>query len=232
MRFAKLQEIAKSAYFQNFILCIIVLDSVILGFMSLPHFKYFREFEMIDTICLYIFICEMVLKIIAFRLDFFKQKWNIFDFVIVVVSALPIFGNFLVLRLLRIFKILRLLSIVPQLRFVIAVMLKTLPSVVSIGFILMIVYYIYAILGIQLFATILPQYFGSLGSSFFTLFQIMTGDDWGNIARVALDKYPHSWVYFISFIFIVSFIILNMVVGIIVDSINEIKSQNNSNAKV
>lgn len=220
----KLREIVESHHMQIFIIAIILLDSLALGIMSIKDFAYRGVFERVDLGCMYFFIVEMCVKIIAFRWEFFKSKWNLFDLIIITLSALPLGGNFLIIRLLRIFKILRLFSVIPQLRFVIAVISKTLPSVLSIGFVLIIIYYIYGILGVQLFAQVAPQHFGSLSGSLFTLFQIMTGDDWGNLARAVGEVYPYSWIFFVSFIVIVSFIILQMVVGIIVDSINEIKS--------
>lgn len=162
------------------------------------------------------------------RKEFFCSKWNLFDLFVVVLSALPttIIGNILILRLFRIFRVARLFSSVPQLRFVIAVITKSIPSVVSIGVLLLLVYYIYAVLGTQLFATAMPEYFGDLGKSFFTLFQVMTAESWSEaVARPIMQVYPYAWIYFISYMIIVSFIVLNMVIGVIVDSINEIKAQ-------
>ena len=152
---------------------------------------------------------------------------NLFDLCIVVLSVLPttIIGNIAILRLFRVLRAARLSSSVPQLRFVIAVITRSIPSVVSIGVLLLLVYYIYAVLGTQLFATAAPEYFGDLGKSFFTLFQVMTGESWsGAIARPIMRIYPYAWIYFISYMIIVSFIVLNMVIGVIVDSIKRDKS--------
>ncbi|CUU39161.1 MULTISPECIES: ion transporter [Helicobacter] len=223
----RLRGFAESSLFQNFVLGIVCLNAFVLGLLSLPYFFDNTFLKQVDEICLYFFIFEVCVKIIILRKEFFKENWNIFDLIIITLSALPLLGNISVLRLFRILKMFRLFSIFPQLRFVIAVISKSIPSVVCIGFLLLLVYYIYAVLGTQLFAEVIPDYFGDLGKSFFTLFQIMTGDSWSEgVARPTMAVYPYSWIYFVSFIVIVTFIVLNLVIGIIVDSINEIKQSN------
>lgn len=219
-----------SRLFQGLVLGIIILDSIVLGALTFSFLKNNSILIAIDRICLLFFIAEMCLKILVLRKDFFISKWNLFDLFVVVLSALPttIIGNILILRLFRIFRVARLFSSVPQLRFVIAVISKGIPSVISIGILLLLVYYIYAVLGTQFFATAAPEYFGDLGKSFFTLFQVMTGESWSEaVARPIMQIYPYAWIYFISYMIIASFIVLNMVIGVIVDSINEIKSSQN-----
>lgn len=209
-------------------LSIIILDSIVLGALTFSFLKNNSILIAIDRICLLFFCIEMCVKILVLRKEFFLSKWNLFDLCIVVLSVLPttIIGNIAILRLFRVLRAARLSSSVPQLRFVIAVITRSIPSVVSIGVLLLLVYYIYAVLGTQLFATAAPEYFGDLGKSFFTLFQVMTGESWsGAIARPIMRIYPYAWIYFISYMIIVSFIVLNMVIGVIVDSISEIKAQ-------
>ncbi|KAA8709838.1 ion transporter [Helicobacter canis] len=217
-----------SRLFQGLVLSIIILDSIVLGALTFSFLKNNSILIAIDRICLLFFCIEMCVKILVLRKEFFLSKWNLFDLCIVVLSVLPttIIGNIAILRLFRVLRAARLSSSVPQLRFVIAVITRSIPSVVSIGVLLLLVYYIYAVLGTQLFATAAPEYFGDLGKSFFTLFQVMTGESWsGAIARPIMRIYPYAWIYFISYMIIVSFIVLNMVIGVIVDSISEIKAQ-------
>lgn len=222
----KLKAFIESSFIQYLIICVIILDSAVLGALSLQNLAYEKILLSIDYVCLYLFILEMIIKILAFQKEFFKSKWNLFDLVIIILSILPMFGNFLIFRLFRILKMTRLFSAIPQLRFIIAVMLKTLPSAMCIGIIMLIIFYIYAVLGVQLFSKEMPTYFGTLSKSLFSLFQVMSGDSWAeSIARAALEFSPFSWIYFVSFIIISGFIVLNMVIGIIVDSINEIKSK-------
>lgn len=218
----------KSPAFQNLIIGIIILDSIILGALTFSFLKNNSILIAIDRMCLLFFCIEMCVKILVLRKEFFLSKWNLFDLFVVVLSVLPttIIDNIAILRLFRVLRASRLSSSVPQLRFVIAVITRSIPSVVSIGVLLLLVYYIYAVLGTQLFATAMPEYFGDLGKSFFTLFQVMTGESWsGAIARPIMQVYPYAWIYFISYMIIVSFIVLNMVIGVIVDSISEIKAQ-------
>lgn len=217
-----------SRLFQGLVLGIIILDSIVLGALTFSFLENNSILIAIDRICLLFFCIEMCVKILALRKEFFLSKWNLFDLSVVVLSILPttIIGNVLILRLFRIFRVARLFSSVPQLRFVIAVITRSIPSVISIGILLLLVYYIYAVLGTQLFATAAPEYFGDLGKSFFTLFQVMTGESWSEaVARPIMRIYPYAWIYFISYMIIVSFIVLNMVIGVIVDSISEIKAQ-------
>lgn len=218
----------KSPAFQYLVTGVIILDSIALGALTFSFLKNNSILIAIDRMCLLFFCIEMCVKILALRKEFFLSKWNLFDLFVVVLSVLPttIIGNILILRLFRIFRVARLFSSVPQLRFVIAVISKSIPSVISIGILLLLVYYIYAVLGTQLFATAMPDYFGDLGKSFFTLFQVMTGESWSEaVARPIMRIYPYAWIYFISYMIIVSFIVLNMVIGVIVDSISEIKAQ-------
>ena len=180
-----------------------------------------------DNACLAVFVAELGLKIFAFKLAFFTGKekgWNAFDFIIVAISLL---GNatLSVLRALRVFRALRLLSVLPQMRLVTEAMLHTLPSLLGVAVLLFIFYYVYAVLCVNLFGAEFPELFGTLGASFGTLFQLMIMDDFGNLVRPVGEEFAYAWVVFVSFVLIVGFVVLNLVVGIIVESINEIKEQ-------
>lgn len=181
----------------------------------------------VDNACLIIFVVELLCKIFAFKFTFFTGKekgWNAFDFIIVSISLL---GNstLSVLRALRVFRALRLLSVLPQMRLVTEAMLHTLPSLFGVAILLFIFYYVYAVLCVNLFSAEFPQLFGTLSKSFMTLFQLMIMDDFGNIVRPIIERFAYAWIVFVSFVLIVGFVVLNLVVGIIVESINEIKEQ-------
>lgn len=152
------------------------------------------------------------------------RGWNIFDFIIVTISLFGTSGSS-VLRALRVFRALRLLSVLPQMRLVTEAMLHTLPSLFGVAILLFIFYYVYAVLCVNLFGTEFPQLFGSLSQSFMTLFQLMIMDDFGNIVRPIVERFTYAWAVFVSFVLIVGFVVLNLVVGIIVESINEIKEK-------
>lgn len=172
----------------------------------------------------------LTLRLFAFGFAFFTDKnqrgWNLFDFIIVAVS---IFGasETSILRSLRIFRVLRLISIFPQMRLITEAMLHTLPSLASVVVLILVFFYMYAVICVNLFGGAFPQLFGNLGISFYTLFQVMTLDGWSSvIALPIMQVYPYAWAVFISFIIIISYVVLNLVVGIVVEAIAEIKSRN------
>lgn len=211
---------------QLFFISVVLLNAVILGFSTYARFENLIIIKHLESIILCIFVFEMILKIIALKLDFFKSKANVFDFVVVALCLIPTIANISVLRLLRIFTLLRLFSAVPQLRFVIAVIFKTAPSAFYVGLVLMFILYIYAVLCVRFFGSEFPEIFGNLGIAIFSLFQISTLEAWASeIALPIMRVYPYSWIVFVSFILIVTFVLLNMIVGLIVDNINEIKEQ-------
>lgn len=137
-------------------------------------------------------------------------------------------SNFSVLRAFRVLRALKVLSAIPTMRIVLASLLNTLPSLGSIGFLLMVFYYVYGVLCVNLFGEKFPQWFGTLGKSFYTLFQIMTLESWSmGIVRPVMEVYPYAWIVFISFILIASFGVLNLIIGVIVESIAEMKARKN-----
>ncbi len=226
-----LQAFFSSKFYHAFISAVILLNCLVLGLDTSEFIKASgaKWLEIIDKACLAVFVVELGLKIYAFKLAFFTGKdrgWNAFDFIIVAVSLLGASGSS-VLRALRVFRALRLLSVLPQMRLVTEAMLHTLPSLLGVGVLLFIFYYVYAVLCVNLFGTEFPQHFGSLGASFGTLFQLMIMDDFGNLVRPMAEKFAYAWVVFVSFVLIVGFVVLNLVVGIIVESINEIKERKN-----
>ncbi len=221
-----LQRFVNHRATQLFFIGVVLLNAVILGFSTYARFENVVIIKRLENIILYVFVFEIVLKIIAFRLDFFKSKANVFDFVVVALCFVPALTNISILRLLRIFTLLRLFSAVPQLRFVIAVIFKTAPSAFYVGLVLMFILYIYAVLCVRFFGSEFPEIFGNLGIAIFSLFQISTLESWASgIALPIMRVYPYSWIVFVSFILIVTFVLLNMIVGLIVDNINEIKEQ-------
>ncbi len=227
----KLKDFIESKWTQIIIAVVVVFNALCIGALSLQSVKsdakLTKIFVLLDTFCLYFFAVEMVVKLIALRFAYFKSGWNLFDMTIVLCSFSSFFGgNVLVLRLFRVLRIMRLFSVIPQLQFILSVIARSVPSVTCLGVVIFIVYYIYACLGTQLFGEANPEYFGDLGRSFYTLFQVMTGDSWSEaVARPTIAIFPYAWAYFVSFIIITTFIVLNMVIGVIIDSINEIKAQ-------
>lgn len=183
-------------------------------------------FEQIDSIILYIFILEIILKLIVYRLNFFRSGWNVFDFLIVAIAAAPLAGSFAVFRTLRILRTLRLLNNVPKLRFIIEAIIHAVPSIGWIMVLLAIIFYIFAVLGTNFYGPAFPEFFGSIGASMFTLFQIMTLESWSSgIARPIMQELPYAYFFFVPFILIATYTTLNIFIAIVVNTMNELQGK-------
>ncbi|TLD96820.1 ion transporter [Helicobacter jaachi] len=225
-----LQKCVRSSFFSYFILAMIVLNAIVLGLDTIEPIqtKIRNTLNFLSNFCLFIFLVEVSLRIIVFKKDFFIGKnkgYNCFDLFVTLVS-LGGLSQLSMLRAFSIFRVLRLVSVLPSMRLVVSAMLRTLPAALPIAVILFIFFYVYGVLCVNLFGKDFPQFFGTLGESFYTLFQIMTLEGWSEgIVRPVMVLYPYAWLVFTSFIFIVSFVVMNLVVGIIVESIAELKTQ-------
>ena len=211
--------------FVIFITALILINAVTLGFETNPEVmgSFGAQLFLIDKIILSIFTIELILKFYAYRLSFFKSGWNIFDFVIVTIAWIPASGALAVLRSLRILRVLRLISVVPQMRRIVSAIGHSIPGMVSVVSVLGLVFYVAAVLATKLFGTHpdpnMQEWFGTIGASAYTLFQIMTLESWSmGIVRPTMELFPLSWIFFILFIIITSFAVLNFFIGIIVDS--------------
>ncbi|MEQ9427047.1 MAG: ion transporter [Cyclobacteriaceae bacterium] len=224
---SKLKQFVDSDKFHNFIIGLIIFNSITIGMETSPGLmnKMGNWFEQIDRFILYIFIAEIALKLIVYRLDFFKSGWNIFDFLIVAVAAVPAAGSLSVFRTLRILRTLRLLNNVPKLRFIVEAIMRAIPSIGWIMLLLAIIFYIFAVLGTNFYGKEFPQFFGSMGESTFTLFQIMTLESWSSgIARPMMEKLPYAYVFFVPFILIATYTTLNIFIAIVVNTMNELQA--------
>lgn len=175
----------------------------------------------LDMFITIFFLVEIIIRLIAEPrfFDFFKKGWNIFDFIIVTLSLLPLEGNDTVLlaRLLRIFRVLRLISVIPELRLLINALLKALPQMGYIVLLMFIIFYIYAAVGSFMFADINPVLWGNISIAMLTLFRVSTFEDWTDIMYETMTDYPLSWIFYLSFIFLTAFVFLNMMIGVILD---------------
>ena len=166
-----------------------------------------------------VFCLEILTKLVAFGPRFFRSGWNVMDFLVVAISLVPAAGPLAILRSLRILRVLRLLSTVRRLRQLTESLLSAIPSIGWITFMLGLVFYVFAVIGTELFGGRFPEWFGNIGASMYTLFQVMTLESWSmGIARPVMDAYPLAWLYFVPFILISAFTILNLFIGIIVNS--------------
>jgi len=176
----------------------------------------------LDKIALAIFVIELILKMAAYRLKFFTRPWCVFDFVIVTVTLIPASEGFSALRAMRILRALRLMSVVPSMRRVVGALLAAVPGMGSVAALLALVFYVFSVMATKMFGEAFPDWFGSLGASFYSLFQIMTLESWSmGIVRPVMDIYPFAWAFFVPFILCTTFAVLNLFIAIIVNAMHE-----------
>ncbi len=214
----------ENRHVQNGIIALIVLNAATLGLETSDSIMAAQgpAIRAVEQAVLAIFVVEIALKLIAFDLRFVRSAWNVFDFLIVAIALVPASGPFAILRTLRILRVLRLLGKVPRLRKLIESLLRALPSIGWVVFLLLMVFYIFAVMGTQLFGDDFPRFFGSLARSFYTLFQIMTLESWSmSVARPVIGEFPLAWIFFVAFILITSLTVLNLFIGIIVTTMQE-----------
>ena len=209
----------------RFIITLIVINAIVLGLETSTRVMGVAGPVLIalNKAILAVFVVEILLKLLAFGPRFFRSGWNNFDFFIVAIALVPAAGPFEILRALRILRVLRLLSQIPKLRAIIESLLRALPGMGWTALLLVLVFYIFAVMGTMLFAEDFPEYWGNLGLSLFSLFQIMTLESWSSgVARPMMEAYPLIWIYFVPFILISSFMVLNLFIAIIVTATQSI----------
>ncbi|WP_397543712.1 ion transporter [Roseovarius salis] len=221
---ARAGDIVDRTLFQNFILGVILFNAVILG-LETSGTAMERAGPLIialDTACLSVFVVEIALKLFARGPAFFRSGWNIFDFVIVGISLVPAGQGVSVLRALRILRLLRVLSVTPSLRRVVEGLMNALPGMGSVFLLMGIIFYIGSVMATKLFGAAFPDWFGTIGRSAYSLFQIMTLESWSmGIVRPVMETYPHAWAFFVPFILVTTFAVVNLVVGLIVNSMQD-----------
>lgn len=216
--------------FEYTIIGVILFNAALLGLATFPQAAAYQEWIRLgNQVILGIFILEALLKMLALapRPDrYFRDGWNIFDFLVIVLSLIPTTGQFATIgRLARILRIIRLISTVRELRLIASALMHALPSVFHVVALLGIFGYIYAIIGYQLFQDSSPDNWGSLGRGVLTLFSILTLDDWTKIMFTDMEHTPLAWVFYVSYISIGTFVVINLFVAIIVNSLEEIREQ-------
>lgn len=217
----QVQKILESTRFQKSITAIIALNAITLGLETSPAIMAIagEVLSVIDRACLIIFVIELVAKLVVYRTSFHRDPWNIFDFIIVGIALMPATGSLSVLRALRILRVLRLVSAVPSMRRVVTALLHAIPGMGSIVTLLCLVFYVFAVMATRLFGASFPEWFGSIPESAYSLFQVMTLESWSmGIVRPVMEVYPLAWVFFVPFIILTSFTVLNLFIGIIVDA--------------
>lgn len=213
---------------RNSIQAIVLFNALILG-LETSEWLMARAgtlLEAIDGACLAVFVLELALKIYASPGRFFRSGWDIFDLLIVGISVVPAAGgNISVLRTLRILRLFRVISVAPQLRVVVEGLVRALPGLGSVFLLLGIVFYVGSVIATQLFGRDHPELFGTLGEAAFSLFTVMTMEGWPDVARAVMTTHPQAWIFFVLFIASTAFCALNLLVGLIVNSMEDAHSE-------
>ena len=228
-----MQEFAKNIVqrplFENSIIILILLNAAILGLETAPTLvsQYGDWFELGHHLILSLFIIEAILKIaaVAPRLKlYFGDGWNLFDFSVILLALLPATGELAVIaRLARLLRVLRLISTIPELRLIVATLMRSIPSMGHVMLLMSIIFYIYAIAGYHLFHMHDPIHWGNLGLSLLTLFRVVTLEDWTDVMYIAMQAYDWAWIYFVSFVVMGTFVIINLFIAVVINNLEQAK---------
>lgn len=204
--------------FQQFIIAVILLNAVTLGLETSKAMvgQFGSVLTFLDRAALAIFVVELALRLYGFGWRFFRDPWNVFDLIIVGIAVVPTSGPFSVLRAMRVLRMLRLISMVPAMRRVVSGLLRSVPGLLSIMALLALVLYVAGVMATKMFGSVQPENFGDLGTSLFTLFQVMTGEAWPDIARELMKEQPMAWIFFVVYILVSSFAVLNLFIAVVV----------------
>ena len=223
------KKITSRPSFEYLILAVIIFNGIIIGLETSPRLygQYGSLFQLFNRAILFVFIIEAALKIAAEAPNFqrYFRGWNLFDFTIIVLSFLPT-GQFATLaRLVRVLRLARIISVVPELRLIIATLLRSLPGIGHIVLLLSILFYIYGVTGYYLFHTVDPENWGSLGRCLLTLFGIVTLEGWVEKMSIVLPAVPYAWIFFVSFIVTGTFTFINLFVAVVINNLSEAKEE-------
>ncbi len=221
---ARMTALHDNRLFKISVIGVITLSALVIGVRTYEtHPRWTSLLALLDNAVTLFFLAEILIRMSAEKqglLAFFRKGWNVFDFVIVTASLIPVDGSRMVLlgRLLRVFRVLRLVSVVPDLRILLAALAKAIPRMGYVALLMFIIFYIYGAIGSVLFGRINETLWGDIGIAMLTLFRVVTFEDWTDIMYETMDVYPVSWLYYLSFIFLAAFVFLNMMIGIVVDA--------------
>lgn len=227
----RLAHIVDSNWFQHSITTVIIANAAVIGLDTSEALRarFGDLFNLANQLFLGIFILEAALKLgaLAPRMDrYFKDGWNIFDFSIIVVSLVPATGELATLaRLARLLRVLRLVSSFPELRLIVATLLRSIPSMGNVLILMSIIFYMYGVAGYHLFHEVDPTHWRTLGISLLSLFRIVTLEDWTDIMYAAMEGYPWAWMYFVSFVVMGTFVVVNLFIAVVLNNLDEAKAE-------
>ncbi|MDH5822118.1 ion transporter [Luteimonas sp. RD2P54] len=225
----------ESAPVQKFVIVVILLNAAILGMETSPGLRaeWGPWLVRLDMAALAVFVAELGIKLWAHGPRFFRSAWNVFDLVVVGIALVPASGPLAVLRALRVLRVLRLASMMPRLRFVVEALLRAIPGIGAIGGLILILFYVAAVIATSLFGSDFPEWFGGLGASFYSLFQIMTLESWSmGIVRPVMEVHPWAWAFFVPFILLATFTMLNLFIAVIVNAMQTLHDRDVGEAAI
>lgn len=225
---ASLRAFIEAPRTQHAIIALIVVNAALLGLATSPAVMAVHGawIDGVDFAILLVFTAELAVRLWVHRGGFWRDPWSVFDFAVVAIAWAPAGGAFAVLRALRVLRVLRLLTMVPSMRRVVGALLAAVPGLLSIVLVLGILYYVFAVIATKLFGPSFPDWFGSLDRSLYTLFQVMTLESWSmGISRPVMQAYPYAWAFFIPFILIATFTMLNLFIAVIVNAMQSFSEQ-------
>lgn len=220
---------------QEIVLGLILVNAVTLGLETSPRALHLAGdwLRALDRVILTLFVIEIALRVIAHRGAFFRDPWSLFDGLVIGIALMPATGPLAILRSLRVLRVLRVLTIVPSMRRVVGALIAAIPGLLSIGLVLLIIYYVFAVIATKLFGAAFPDWFGTIGRSLYTLFQVMTLESWSmGISRPVMERFPYAWLFFVPFILLATFTMLNLFIAVIVNAMQSFSEAEHAGTRV
>lgn len=219
----KTEVVVESRWFQNLVLSLILINALILGAETVDVIaaNIGPWLIMADHFILCAFVFEILLRFYASPHDYFKKGWNIFDFIIVILSLIAATSGIAAIRALRVLRVLRVVTVIPRMRIVVSALLGAIPGIASVGLILVLIIYIFAVIAANVYGPTHEALFGDVFTAMYTLFQVMTLEGWPDIAAEVQATHPNSWIFFLVFVLIATFTMLNLFVAIVVRAADE-----------
>jgi voltage-gated sodium channel len=227
----RIRALVEAPLFERSIVTLILLNAAILGLETVPELvaRHGEWFTLGHQVILVAFIIEAALKITAVAPRFkryFGDGWNLFDFSVILLALVPATGELaMIARLARLLRVLRLISTIPELRLIVGTLMRSIPGMGHVMLLMSIIFYIYAVAGYQLFHAHDPEHWGTLGAAGLTLFRVVTLEDWTDLMYTALQQYQWAWLYFVSFIFMGTFVIINLLIAVVINNLEQVKAE-------
>jgi voltage-gated sodium channel len=227
VRVRSLQRLVDSAAFNTTIIAVIVANAVVLGLQTYPGIvdRYGDTLDLLNGICLAVFVVELALRMASYGrrpLAFFRSGWNVFDFVVITAAFVPgIRESSTLLRLARLARVVRIVRLLPDVRVLIVGVLRSLPPLLSMAMLTTVILFVYGMIGWLLFADELPEDWGTIGEAMLTMFVLLTLENFPAYMERGMDVHPWSWIFFVSFVLVAAFIVLNVLIGIVLNSMEE-----------